>query len=148
MSPERQDGGVSYKRNRKTYVDLLLRVSQTGDWIRWLDHFLQAVGESATEATGQATALLELRQRYHRRFQKDRSSARIIRLVDELFQTPSITIRKAAKVLSLTEQGAANNIHKLEDAGVLREVTGGKRNQVFVADEIVRFLNDAPRTGA
>jgi len=153
VAKERLDAPLLYlsaffERNRQTYVDLLLRVSQTGDWIRWIDHFLEAVGESATEATGQATALLELRQRYHRRFQKDRSSARIIRLVDELFQTPSITIRKAAKVLSLTEQGAANNIHKLEDAGVLREVTGGKRNQVFVADEIVRFLYDAPRTGA
>lgn len=153
VAKERLDAPLLYlsaffERNRQTYVDLLLRVSQTGDWIRWIDHFLEAVGESATEATGQATALLELRQRYHRRFQKDRSSARIIRLVDELFQTPSITIRKAAKVLSLTQQGAANNIHKLEAAGVLREVTGGKRNQVFVADEIVRFLYDAPRTGA
>lgn len=133
-----------FERNRETYADLLLLVSQKGDWIRWIDFFLDGVAESATEATRQATALLELRQQYHRTFQSDRSSAKIIRLVDELFQAPSMTIRMAAKVLDLTPQGAANNIHKLEEAGLLREITGQKRNQVFVADEILAFLYDTP----
>lgn len=137
-----------FERNRDTYVDLLLRVSQTGDWIQWIDFFLDAVAESATESTTQATALLELRQQYHRQFQADRSSAKIIRLIDELFQSPSITIAKAATILQLTPQGAANNIHKLETAGVLREITGGKRNQVFVADQILAFMYDHPESAA
>jgi len=136
-----------FERNREAYVDLLLLVSQRGDWIRWIDFFLDGVAESASEATRQATALLELRQQYHRTFQSDRSSAKIIRLIDELFQTPSITISKAAQVLELTPQGAANNIHKLEAAGVLREITGAKRNQVFVADEFLAFLYDSPDGG-
>jgi Fic family protein len=133
-----------FERNREEYVDLLLRVSCDGSWMRWIDFFLRGVAESAEESTGQATALLELRQQYHRQFQADRSSAKIIRLVDELFQSPSITIKKASRILDLTPQGAANNIHKLEEAGVVREVTGGKRNQVFVADEVLAFLYDRP----
>jgi len=40
---------------------------------------------------------------------------------------------------------AANNVHKLENAGILQEVTGRKRNQVFVAQEILRFLYDRPQ---
>lgn len=132
-----------FERHRETYVDLLLRVSQTGDWIAWIDFFLRGVRESATEATDQAVALLDLRQRYHRQFQKSRASASLLRLVDRLFQTPSITIKKASEVLDMTHQGAANNIHRLEDAGILREVTGRKRNQVFVAEEIVGFMYDS-----
>jgi len=135
-----------FERNRDDYVDLLLAVSQRGAWLEWVKFFLTGVVESASEASSQAESMMQLRQEYHRRFQADRSSAKIIRLVDELFQTPSITIKKAAKVLDLTHQGAANNIHKLEDAGILREVTGRTRNQRFVAGEILRFLYD--RQGA
>ena len=149
VAKDRIDAPVLYlsayfERNRERYVDLLLEVSQSGSWISWIDFFLDGVTESAREGTAQGMALLELRQRYHRQFQADRSSARIIRLVDELFQSPSLTIRKAATILGLTAQGAANNIHKLEEAGVVREITGRARHQVFVADEILAFMYDRP----
>jgi len=149
IAKDRLDAPILYlsayfERNRETYVDLLLEVSKKGSWIRWIDFFLDGVTESARESTRQATALLELRQQYHRRFQSDRSSARIIRLIDELFQSPSITIRRAASILGVTPQGAANNVHKLVDAGILREMTGRARNQVFVADQILAFMYDRP----
>lgn len=149
IAKDRLDAPILYlsayfERNREAYVDLLLEVSQKGSWIRWIDFFLDGVAESAQESTRQATALMELRQRYHRRFQADRSSARIIRLIDELFQSPSITIRRAAAILDLTPQGAANNIHKLRESGIVREITGGSRNQVFMADEIIAFMHDRP----
>lgn len=133
-----------FERNRDQYVDLLLEVSRSGAWLDWVKFFLQGVAESAEEACLQADAIMALRQEYHRVFQADRSSARILRLVDELFQTPSITIGKAARLLDLSHQGAANNVHKLEENGILREITGGKRNQVFVADQILRFMYDRP----
>jgi Fic family protein len=133
-----------FERHRTEYVDLLLRVSQEGAWLPWIKFFLRGVAVSAEEACQQADGLMALRQDYHRRFQADRSSARIIRLIDELFQTPSITINKAARMLGLSHQGAANNIHKLEEAAILRETTGRKRNQVFLADDILRFIYDRP----
>lgn len=134
-----------FEQHRTAYVDLLLGVSQRGEWLPWVKFFLQGVADSALEASQQADAMMSLRMDYHRRFQADRSSAKIIRLVDRLFQTPSITIGKAARLLDLTPQGAANNVHKLENAGILQEVTGRKRNQVFVAQEILRFLYDRPQ---
>lgn len=145
---ERLDAPILYvsaffERHRETYVDLLLRVSQDGDWIAWIDFFLRGVKKSAAEATDQAVALLDLRQRYHRQFQKSRASASLLRLIDRLFQSPSITIKQASELLNMTHQGAANNIHRLEDAGILREVTGQKRNQVFVADGILSFMYDS-----
>ena len=119
-------------------------MSQNGTWLPWIKFFLNAVAVSAEEACQQADGVMALRQDYHRRFQTDRSSARIIRLIDELFQTPSTTINRAARVLKLSHQGAANNIHKLEEAGILREITGRKRNQMFLADKIVSFMYDRP----
>ena len=65
-------------------------------------------------------------------------------LIDELFQRPSITISQAAALLNVTGPAAGNNVHRLVSEGILREVTGRKRNQVFVADEILSFMYDAP----
>lgn len=149
VSHRRLDGPFLYlsaffERNRDRYMDLLLRVSQLGDWVSWIDFFLRGVYESASEANEQALALLDLRQQYHRRVQKGRSSALLIRLIDELFQRPSITISQAAALLNVTGPAAGNNVHRLVSEGILREVTGRKRNQVFVADEILSFMYDAP----
>jgi cell filamentation protein, protein adenylyltransferase len=139
-----------FERHRVEYMDLLLRVSQTGDWDTWIRFFLRGVVESANEAVGQAEGLIALRDDYHRRFQSARSSGLLQRLIDELFKRPAITIKQAAKVLRVTDAAASNNIDKLQAAGILRETTGKKRNMTFIATEIVAFMHDTegqrPRT--
>jgi hypothetical protein len=46
--------------------------------------------------------------------------------------------------LGMTPASASANIRKLVDAGILIEATGRKRDQVFMAPEIVRFIGEAP----
>lgn len=133
-----------FERNRDQYVDSLLAVSQEGRWIPWINFFLRGVQQSANDANRHALGLLDLRQRYHRMFQRGRSSALLIRLIDRLFQTPSISINQAAELLEVTHQAATNNIRKLEEEGVVREVTGRKRNQVYLAGEILSYMYDTP----
>lgn len=132
-----------FERHRDLYVDLLLHVSQTGEWTPWVNFFLQGVLESSEEAIGQANDLLALRQRYHRQFQTGRSSALLIRLIDRLFEAPSITISAAADLLDVTQQAASNNIRKLQEAGILRD-TGRKRSKIYLAPEIMSFMYDRP----
>lgn len=133
-----------FEKNRDLYVDLLLHVNQTGEWEPWIDFFLRGVLESSEESVAQATELLALRQRYHRQFQKGRSSALLIKLIDRLFQTPSITIASAAEHLEVSNQAASNNIKKLAEAGILHETTGRRKGQVFLAAEIMNFMYDTP----
>jgi Fic family protein len=133
-----------FERHRDAYMDLLLRVSQTGDWAAWLQFFLRGVLESAQEAVEQAEGLVALRDRYHAIFQRARSSGLLQRLVDELFQAPAITIARAAKVLNVTPPAAAHNVTKLVAAGILVERTGRRRDRVFIAPEILAFMRDVP----
>lgn len=139
-----------FERNRDEYADLLLRVSQTGDWASWIGFFLQAVGECAEEAIAQAQGLLTLRDSYQERFQRARSSALLEKLVNQLFVTPSITIGKASELLKVTYAAASANVTKLVDAGILQRVSGLSHPRVFVAREILKFMEDhgARRSGA
>ena len=132
-----------FERNRGEYMDRLLAVSTKGAWDEWIRFFLAGVADSARGALGQAEGLLALRESYHARFQSARSSALLQKLVDHLFQKPSVTIADVGRVLGVTAASASANIRKLVDAGILAEATGRKRDQVFVASEILRFIGEA-----
>ena len=131
-----------FERQRDAYGDHMLRVSRTGDWRPWLDFFLRGVVESARESVQLAGNLLALRDAWQRRFQSARSSALLLKLIDHLFQVPSVTIGRAARILDVTPAAASSNLKKLVDAGILGERTGRKRDQIFVAMDIVRIVEN------
>ena len=61
--------------------------------------------------------------------------------------SPFITVSGAARAVGMTFPTAQNNVNKLVEAGILREMTGRTTNRIYVADEILRLL-DAPTTDA
>ena len=65
----------------------------------------------------------------------------LTKLIDELFNEPSVTIRGAAKLLEVTDAAADGLLQKLVKAQIIREVTGKKRNRVYLAQEIVDLFS-------
>jgi Fic family protein len=129
-----------FERNRQEYYDRLLRVSQKGEWLEWIAFFLQGVAEQANDAVHRSDRMRNLRESFRHRFQEARSSALLLKLIDELFSTPVISITRASTQLGVTYRTASQNISLLEKAGILREITGQKRNRTYVAEEILRIL--------
>jgi hypothetical protein len=68
-------------------------------------------------------------------------SALLLKLVDQLFVRPSISIGLAGDLLEVTPASASANLRKLVDAEILVEVSGRKRDQRFVAREIIRVAH-------
>lgn len=129
-----------FEKHRNAYEDLMLQVSQKGDWNTWIRFFLLGVRVSAEQAIKRAEGLIALRIKYQRRFQEARSSALLQKLIDRLFRVPSITIGTAASHLGVTAASASSNIQKLVQAGILEEITGGTWRQIFLAREIMDFM--------
>jgi len=136
-----------FEDHRTQYSDLLLRVSQTGDWLSWIRFFLQGVAEQAADGVQRATDLMALWQDYRKRLETARVSTLAQRLVDELFLQPAINVGMAQKLLKVSFLSAQNNVMRLVRAGILREMTGGKRNRIFIAPEVMRItgFTDADR---
>jgi len=130
-----------FERQRDRYYDLLLEVSRHGNWIDWVDFFLLGVEESARDAVTRADALLALRDKWRAEFEKARSSALLHKLIDRLFEAPAIRIRDAVSLLGVTPASASANIKKLEAAGIVVERTGRKRDQIFVAMDILELID-------
>ena len=129
-----------FERNRKEYYRLLLAVSREGAWSEWIQFFLRGVAEQAHDAIDRSEKLLSLWQQYRQKLQSARSSALTLRLVDELFRLPYVTIARAQKVLKVTYPSAQLNVKKLVKAGILSEMTGRKYNRMFTASEILKVL--------
>lgn len=129
-----------FEGHRNDYYRLLLEVSTTGRWNEWISFFAQAVADQATDALTRSSQLLDLREGYRARLQSARASALPLRLVDELFMRPAITVALAQQALGVTWRAAQLNVDKLVAAGILAEVTGHARNRVYLAGEIVSLL--------
>ena len=129
----------AFERQRAEYADLLLRVSTDNDWLPWIRFFLQGIVDSAEAALHQVTALTDLREQWHGRFQAARSSALLLKLIDRLFVHPAITIGQTAELLQVTPASASSNIAKLQAEGILTEVTGRTRDRIYVARDVLRF---------
>jgi Fic family protein len=129
-----------FDRHRDEYMDRLLRVSTQGAWREWIAFFLRGVAECALEGQRLTDSLLALRERYHGLVRAARSSGLLATLVDDLFRVPSITIGRAAALLHVTPAAASYNLRKLASSGIIAEITGRTRDQVFVAREILEFV--------
>lgn len=131
-----------FERRRQDYYRLLLAVSQKGHWESWVQFFLTGVEEQSLDAVRRAAGLRALRDEYQTGLQRARSSALLLKLVDGLFHHPAITVPGAARQLKVTQRAASQNIGKLVRAGILTEATGRARNRIFVANGIMRAIEE------
>lgn len=133
-----------FEKHRLEYYQRLLGVSQRGEWREWLGYFLRGVADQSTDAVERSQRLIDLRASWAGLFQQARTSALLIKLLDHLFTNPFISVARAATYLDVRPQSAQNNIDQLVSRGILREVTGQKRNRIFAAPEILRILEQTP----
>jgi Fic family protein len=129
-----------FERNRERYYELLLAVSQKGVWQEWIEYFLQGVAEESRDAVIRANSVIDLWTNYRQKLQNERHSVSTLTLLDEIIKTPVMTYTKAQKILGVTNRAARQNVDKLVEIGLLREVTERERYKIFVATEIISIL--------
>lgn len=130
-----------FNAHRRSYVDHLLDVSQHGEWESWLRFFLRGVQTQADEAHQRANLLVDLREEYQQRYQSERSG-NILELVMQLFENPYLDVNTAADWVDVQYSTANRLVGRLEDDGVLEELTGKDRNRFFRAKEVFDIINE------
>jgi Fic family protein len=132
-----------FKQNRDAYYDHLQRVRVEGAWEDWLRFFLEGVLEvakSTTETTRRIVRMLERdRQTIH---ELGRAAGTAHRVHDLAARFVVIRAPWAARTLGLTEPPVYGAINRLEEVGILREVTGRQRGKLYVYDQYLAILNE------
>jgi Fic family protein len=131
-----------FESSREAYYDHLLKVSQSGAWEEWLIYFLDGVESQALDAVERIQRLIDLRENYRVRFQSTRATARLLQVIDYLFEKPILTNQHVSKLLDVHYPTAQRYIDQLETEGILHEITGMARNRVYRADEILNTIDE------
>ena len=86
--------------------------------------------------------LQDLRTEWRERVQATTSSARVLSLVDHLFEQPILTVPEAAEVMGITYPPAQKNLEKLENLGIVAQIefAAGGRPRFYGAPEILDLL--------
>ena len=125
-----------FEQHRDEYYRLLLNVSQKGDWKAWITFFLNGVRQQSEDALLTIQKLLDLQSRYRALATGRRVPKVVNRLIDYLFANPVISISALSKAWEVSFPTVQRGVSYLIEKGILREITGGRRNRLFVADEI------------
>lgn len=128
------------EQHREDYYRLLQRVRTHCDWPAWLRFFLTGVAETANDALARAARLMELRETWRRRL-AGKSNALV--LLDALFANPYISAAGAQKILGVSNPTARQVMAVLVKAGMLKEITGRKWGQLYVAKPILTIIEKA-----
>lgn len=132
-----------FERNRAHYYDALAGVTQSGDMDRWIRFFLTGVIDTAKKGIETFIKIIELRQKYEALLDKMEARRRrhALALLNKLYATPIVTLKDITKLIPVSFQTASTLAKELESLGILREMTGYKRNRVFVMREYINLFN-------
>jgi len=130
-----------FERYRQEYYDHLLAVSQRGNWEAWLRFFLRGVSAQSRDSITRMERLGAIRSKYQPLVEAEKNSERMAAVVDFLFGRPIFNAKQLAKGLNMPFKTSRQYIEKLVQAGILREITGYARNQIYRADEIFNAID-------
>jgi Fic family protein len=124
-----------FERNKTAYVDHLMAVRQGDHMGEWLIFFLHGIEETARNSAAVFREILKLKERVERevlpRFSTRRQEAAHT-LMRRLYKRPIVDVKEAASVIGSTTNTASALINDLVTYGVLQEMTGQRRNRLFM----------------
>lgn len=132
-----------FKQNREEYYDLLDYVRTKGDWLSWLRFFLNGIRETAEQAVATAGLIQRQFDRDEKTIEEMRLRTTAVNRVHVFMQRqPIVDVPMIASGLGVSAPTARKTIETLLHLNILREITGKKRDRVYVYDRYVEILNE------
>jgi Fic family protein len=103
----------------------------------WVGLFAGACTRSVADATTFEDRAAALEEQWRERLGTIRAKSGTDLLLRSLPGAPILTVDSAASLIGRTFKPAADAIERLVDAGILRQVTVGRRNRAFEAPEVI-----------
>ena len=129
-----------FERHRDKYYELLLGVSQKGDWKAWVAFFLNGVRQQSEDALSTVQQLLNLQSEYRKLATGSKVPRVVNHLVEYLFARPIISVSELSKAWEITFSTIQRGVDYLIEKGILKEITGRERNRLFAADGILNII--------
>jgi Fic family protein len=131
------------KKHRRRYYTLLDKVRTEGDWEEWLGFFADGVNETAGGAVKTAQRLVALGAGDRERIRSiKRAAGSALRIHHALQERPVATASQLAKRTKLSIPTVIESLRRLEELGIVNEVTGRPRYRVYTYEKYLGILSE------
>jgi Fic family protein len=131
-----------FEARREDYYRCLLEVSTQGAWREWLMFFMDGVVSQAVDAVARCNRLIDLSGEYRKRLEEARAQAKLLAIVEGLFNTPTISARSAEKKYQISFTAAQRYLKQLVEMKIVTEITGKRRNRLYMATEVLALVDE------
>jgi Fic family protein len=111
----------------------------------WVGTFAAACRRAVDDAQAFEARILNVQEDWRRSLGRIRAGSATELLIAALPGAPILTVSSAAELTRRSFQATSEAIRRLEQAGVLRQVTVGRRNRAFEASDVLDVFNDLER---
>ena len=133
---------LHFKTHRQHYYELLNNVRQTGDWEAWLEFFAEAVSATATQAMDTVQQLHDLSSEDRERIGGlGRAAPSALQVHQALLERPIATVGWLAEKTGITPATVNKSLVHLQRLGIVREITGQRRNRLFSYPRYIEIMN-------
>jgi len=131
-----------FEKNRELYYDKLSYVRKKNDLAGWITFFLDGIALTADTGAKTLRSIIVL---------KDKISTLVIgnfgkrtklahEFLDYLFAQPVVTIQQVKEKMNIANDTAYSLVNAFVKHEILKEVTGSKRNRLFVFEAYINLL--------
>lgn len=132
---------LALKRRQPEYYAQLGAVREDGDWEGWTAFFLECVRDAADDGVRAAQKLFALLGEDRARLiGHEGVTVPGIRLLDLLPSSPVVSLPLAVELLGVSKPTAIKAIEALEEAGILQETSGKRRDRVYAYQKYLDVL--------
>jgi Fic family protein len=131
-----------FEKNKGAYYDALTVVRTSNNIEHWLKFFLVGVAETAANGKLTFEKIIALRQRSEHKIMGLGKRAKIGQeLLKHLYSQPIMNAKQMSEQLDITYASASTLAKSLEEIGIFKEITGFKRNRLFLFAEYLDLFS-------
>ena len=133
-----------FRSRRQLYYDRLQAVRDHGDWEGWLKFFLRGVAEVSEEAAKTARRIVTLREQHRTAVTNHlgQAAANGHRVLESLYQKPYLSVASVQQITGTSYSAANGLVTRLVNVGILKELTGRRRNRLFSYDAYISIFGE------
>lgn len=130
-----------FEQHRAAYYDGLTIVRTANNLEHWIKFFLVGVAETAKSGKKTFASILELRTKCEQKVMELGKRFKVgHELLKHLYSEPIMNAKQIGEKLNITAPSAYSLAEQFEKLGILKEMTGLKRNKLFIFSDYVALF--------
>lgn len=131
-----------FDKNKNLYYDNLELVRTKNNLSQWLKFFLAGVIQTAEKGVSSLNRIMELKVSIEsdKLLNMGKRVKQGTIFLEGLFRQPVVTVKEAQKITGLSTGAANNLVQEFLNAGILKEITGYRRNRVFIFEDYLKLF--------